>query len=312
MVCAGAGGPPQLMPADRDAEFRRPEPTIPRSRGTTATGSTPSRGAPPASANFAYGARLSEIVLLGAAALRTRKALDWGPRLDDRARASPRPIRSSASRTARAGSWARGGVNPGGIDRTRSLVVKSWRSTSAHSPARLSTAAWPQGHEPQDDLHTLLIVRTDAGARGLRELLHVGEARGRGDRLLWPLLRGQPGVEPERVTENAPAIDLLAGARRGRRARDQRHRHRALGPYGKCLLPARLAPARGNYRADDQAVRLDPLRRARAALTYARQRGRAGVQGDQARLAAVRPARPGVRRGSGADRPAHGSATTSS
>ena len=41
---------------------------------------------------------------------------------------------------------------------------------------------WPQGHEPQENLHTLLIVRTDEGLVGLRELLHVGQARGRGGR----------------------------------------------------------------------------------------------------------------------------------
>jgi L-alanine-DL-glutamate epimerase-like enolase superfamily enzyme len=60
---------------------------------------------------------------------------------------------------------------------------------------------WPQGHEPQEDLHTLLIVRTDAGPVGYGSLLHVGEARGRGGRAALALLRGESAVEPERVSE---------------------------------------------------------------------------------------------------------------
>ena len=36
---------------------------------------------------------------------------------------------------------------------------------------------WPQGHEPQENLHTLVEVRTDDGLTGVGQLLHLGHAR---------------------------------------------------------------------------------------------------------------------------------------
>ena len=63
---------------------------------------------------------------------------------------------------------------------------------------------WPQGHEPQENLLTLLlIVRTDDGpVRATGAASRRGAARRRCHRwLLWPLLRGESAVEPERVTE---------------------------------------------------------------------------------------------------------------
>ena len=77
MLCGGAGGPPRLFPAALDTDFARPAPRSRARRAITATGSTPSRGALPAGSNFDYGARLTEIVLLGVLALRTGKAIDW-------------------------------------------------------------------------------------------------------------------------------------------------------------------------------------------------------------------------------------------
>jgi predicted dehydrogenase len=79
IVCGGAGQPPRLFPADRASEFTRPAPTLPRSRGHHRDWLDAIKGGEPAGSNFAYGARLTEIVLLGVAALRTGKILDWDP-----------------------------------------------------------------------------------------------------------------------------------------------------------------------------------------------------------------------------------------
>jgi D-galactarolactone cycloisomerase len=60
---------------------------------------------------------------------------------------------------------------------------------------------WPQGHEPQENLHTLLIVRTDSGLEGSGSCYTSGRLVVGAIELLWPLLRGQSAVEPERVSE---------------------------------------------------------------------------------------------------------------
>jgi D-galactarolactone cycloisomerase len=60
---------------------------------------------------------------------------------------------------------------------------------------------WPQGHEPQENLHTLLIVRTDADHVGYGSCYTSGKLVVGAVELLWPLLRGESAVEPERVSE---------------------------------------------------------------------------------------------------------------
>ncbi|MGE0375258.1 MAG: Gfo/Idh/MocA family protein [Planctomycetaceae bacterium] len=77
LFCGGAGGMPELFPETRSAEFTRPEPTIPRSNGHHRDWIDAIKGGSPASSHFEYGARLTEITLLGVAALRTRKRLEW-------------------------------------------------------------------------------------------------------------------------------------------------------------------------------------------------------------------------------------------
>ncbi len=79
MLCGGAGGMPQLLPEQRDAEFTRPEPSLSRSNGHHRDWIDAIKGGAPASSHFEYGARLTEITLLGVAALRTRKRLLWNP-----------------------------------------------------------------------------------------------------------------------------------------------------------------------------------------------------------------------------------------
>jgi L-alanine-DL-glutamate epimerase-like enolase superfamily enzyme len=60
---------------------------------------------------------------------------------------------------------------------------------------------WPQGHEPQENLHTLLLVRTDGGMVGHGSCFTSGRLVAGAVELLWPLLKGQSAVEPERVSE---------------------------------------------------------------------------------------------------------------
>jgi D-galactarolactone cycloisomerase len=60
---------------------------------------------------------------------------------------------------------------------------------------------WPQGHQPQENLHTLLIVRTDQGLEGYGSCFTSGRLVGGAVELLWPLLQGESAVEPERVSE---------------------------------------------------------------------------------------------------------------
>ncbi len=60
---------------------------------------------------------------------------------------------------------------------------------------------WPQGHEPQENLHTLLIVTTDEGLVGCGSCFTSGKLTAGAIELLWPLLRHQSAVEPERVSE---------------------------------------------------------------------------------------------------------------
>jgi hypothetical protein len=75
----GERSTPRLYPAERDKEFVRPEPTLTRSKGHHREWLDAIKGGPAPGSNFTYGARLTEITLLGVAALRLRKPIDWDP-----------------------------------------------------------------------------------------------------------------------------------------------------------------------------------------------------------------------------------------
>jgi predicted dehydrogenase len=70
-------GSPQIIPRQRMRDYQPRPPTIPRSRGHHRDWIDACKGGPPASANFQYGARLTEIVLLGGVALRSGGTLHW-------------------------------------------------------------------------------------------------------------------------------------------------------------------------------------------------------------------------------------------
>jgi predicted dehydrogenase len=76
MLC-GVGGKPRLLPASKMEAYKTPAPTLPRSKGHHRDWVAAIKGGPPAGSNFEYGARLTEIVLLGVLSLRTGKKIYW-------------------------------------------------------------------------------------------------------------------------------------------------------------------------------------------------------------------------------------------
>jgi predicted dehydrogenase len=77
LTCAGWGGRPALLPGSRDEAYERPPKTLPRSKGHHRDWLDACKGGPAASANFDYGAVLTEVGLLGLVAMRTQKVLQW-------------------------------------------------------------------------------------------------------------------------------------------------------------------------------------------------------------------------------------------
>jgi L-alanine-DL-glutamate epimerase-like enolase superfamily enzyme len=60
---------------------------------------------------------------------------------------------------------------------------------------------WPEAHECEDNLHSLVEVHTDGGITGAGSCFTSGMLVSGALQLLWPLLKGESAVEPERVTE---------------------------------------------------------------------------------------------------------------
>jgi predicted dehydrogenase len=77
IMCGGWGGTPRLLPESKMDSFQRPAKTLPRSKGHHRDWLGACKGGPPASSHFEYGARLTELVLLGNVALRTGQKLYW-------------------------------------------------------------------------------------------------------------------------------------------------------------------------------------------------------------------------------------------
>ena len=180
--------------------------------------------------------------------------------------------------------------------------------TGAHRRRRLAAGARAAG-EPA---HAARSSGPTRGSLGFGSCFTSGKLVAGAIELLWPLLRGQSAVEPERVSETLRQSSFWQG-------RGGAVEHAISGIdialwdlMGKaCGQPvSRLLG--GNYRQTIKpygSILFDepePLRRT------LEERGRAGVQGDQAGLAAVRPSRPQVRRAAGADRARRPWATTSS
>jgi len=75
-------GSPRIIPEEKMRQYQPPRPSIARSRGHHRDWIEACKGGPPASSNFDYAARLTEIVLLGVVALRTGATIYWnGPEM---------------------------------------------------------------------------------------------------------------------------------------------------------------------------------------------------------------------------------------
>ena len=75
-------GSPRIIPEKKMQDYTQPPATIPRSSGHHRDWINACKGGPPASSNFEYGARLTEIVLLGVTAIQTGLTLHWdGPNM---------------------------------------------------------------------------------------------------------------------------------------------------------------------------------------------------------------------------------------
>jgi predicted dehydrogenase len=77
LTCPGWAGDPRLLPGSRMDNYKRPAKTLPRSKGHHRDWLDACKGGKPASANFEYGAALSEIGLLGLVAMRVGKKMYW-------------------------------------------------------------------------------------------------------------------------------------------------------------------------------------------------------------------------------------------
>ena len=77
ITAGGWSGMPRLLPLELHRDYKRPAKTLPRVEGHHADWLQACKGGRPASGNFGYGAKLTELVLLGNVALRTGKLLRW-------------------------------------------------------------------------------------------------------------------------------------------------------------------------------------------------------------------------------------------
>jgi predicted dehydrogenase len=77
LTCPGWAGNPRLIPGSKDKAYKRPAQTLPRSKGHHRDWLEACKGGKPSSANFEYGAALTEVGLLGLVAMRLKKKLEW-------------------------------------------------------------------------------------------------------------------------------------------------------------------------------------------------------------------------------------------
>lgn len=82
LMCSGWAGSPRLVPLEKTREYKKPAISIPRSKGHHRDWIDACKGGEPASSNFDYSGHLSELVVLGNAAMRVQKKIQWdGPNL---------------------------------------------------------------------------------------------------------------------------------------------------------------------------------------------------------------------------------------
>lgn len=70
---------------------------------------------------------------------------------------------------------------------------------------------WPDGHEPEDDLHALVEVVSDEGIRGVGSVFTNSALVEAGVQTLQPLWQGESAIEPERVSEKLRQASFWQG-----------------------------------------------------------------------------------------------------
>ena len=60
---------------------------------------------------------------------------------------------------------------------------------------------WPQDLEAEENLHTLVRLKSEDGLVGMGSCFTSGKLVEGAVELLWPLLKGESAVEPERVSD---------------------------------------------------------------------------------------------------------------
>jgi predicted dehydrogenase len=79
MTTGEEGGSPRLIPEEKMRAYKRPEKTIPNSKGVYREWIDACKGGKPAGSSFSYSGPFTEIVLLGNLALRAGKPIEWDP-----------------------------------------------------------------------------------------------------------------------------------------------------------------------------------------------------------------------------------------
>lgn len=77
ITCPGWAGDPIILPHELDKEYKRPEKTLKRSNGHHRDWIDACKGGEPASSNFEYSGFLTEMAMLGNAAIRVNDILYW-------------------------------------------------------------------------------------------------------------------------------------------------------------------------------------------------------------------------------------------
>ena len=77
LLASATGQNPRLIPEAKMKSYKRPPQSLPRSIGHYEEWVAACKGGPAAGADFSYGGPLTEIVLLGNIAVRTRRRLNW-------------------------------------------------------------------------------------------------------------------------------------------------------------------------------------------------------------------------------------------
>ncbi len=114
LFCGGAGGAPRILPQSRAEEFVAPEPSLRRVASHARDWLDACKGGPAAGSQFEYGAKLTELALLGALSLRSASRIDWDSSALRAAAWTP-PPRLFAKTTARAGTFQRLDESPQGM-----------------------------------------------------------------------------------------------------------------------------------------------------------------------------------------------------